>query len=70
MQLDLSDKTVLVTGASRGIGHSIARQMAEAGASVAAHFVRSSDRVGRLVAQSGGRVVPFQADLARPSECL
>ncbi|MEX1055857.1 MAG: SDR family oxidoreductase [Rhodothermales bacterium] len=69
MQLDLSDKTVLVTGASRGIGHSIARQMAEAGASVAAHFVRSSDRVGRLADQSGGRVVPFQADLARPSEC-
>jgi NAD(P)-dependent dehydrogenase (short-subunit alcohol dehydrogenase family) len=69
LRLDLSDKTVLVTGASRGIGHSIARKMADAGAFVAAHFIRSSDRVALLAEQTGGSVVPFQADLAQTSEC-
>ena len=41
---DLSGKTVLVTGASKGIGAAIARQCGAAGASVIAHY--GSDRSG------------------------
>jgi 3-oxoacyl-[acyl-carrier protein] reductase len=42
MQIDLSGKTVLITGASRGIGRAIALRMAEAGAKIIVHY--NSDR--------------------------
>src|ERR1700676_4711381 len=42
--LDLNGKTILVTGASKGIGASIARIVGEAGAHVIAHY--GSDRSG------------------------
>lgn len=41
---DLSRKTVLVTGASKGIGEAIARNCGAAGAAVVAHY--GSDRTG------------------------
>jgi len=43
---DLSDKTVLVTGASKGIGAAIVKRIGEAGASVIAQY--SSDERGAL----------------------
>lgn len=48
---DLSDKTVLVTGASKGIGAAIARQCGEAGAAVVAHY--GTDRPGAEEAMAG-----------------
>lgn len=47
---DLSDKCVLVTGASKGIGCEIARQIGAAGAHVVAHY--SSDIAGAEAAVS------------------
>ncbi len=41
---DLSDKTVLVTGSSRGIGAATVKCLSEAGAFVIAHY--NSDREG------------------------
>jgi NAD(P)-dependent dehydrogenase (short-subunit alcohol dehydrogenase family) len=38
LMYDLSTKTVLVTGASKGIGAAIARQCGDAGAAVVAHY--------------------------------
>lgn len=43
---DLADKTILVTGASKGIGAAIARCLGEAGANVIAHY--GSDKKGAL----------------------
>lgn len=37
----LNGKVVLVTGASRGIGHQIAREVGRAGATVVAHYART-----------------------------
>ena len=66
---DLSDKTVLVTGASKGIGAAVAHRLGSAGAFVVAHY--SSDRDGaeaacRNIDQS--RKLLVQADFSRLDE--
>ena len=48
---DLSDKTILVTGASKGIGAATVRRLGQAGAFVVAHY--SSDRDGAEEATRG-----------------
>ncbi len=60
---DLSDKTVIVTGASKGIGAATAAAMIDAGARVVAHY--GSDREGVVKASSSatsGQVTLLQAD--------
>jgi 3-oxoacyl-[acyl-carrier protein] reductase len=52
MKIDLTGKTALVTGASRGIGESIARRLGEAGAHVLC-AARSVERVNALAAEIG-----------------
>ena len=52
MKIDLTGKTALVTGASRGIGESIARRLGEAGAHVIC-AARSADRVNQLAGEIG-----------------
>lgn len=64
---DLSGKTVLLTGASGGIGAATARVLIDRGARVLAHYSSDVDSVQRLVAEVGGeRCVPLRADLSRP----
>ena len=69
MHIDLTGRTVLVTGASRGIGRSIAEGLAEAGATVAAHFNRNRAATEDLVETLGHEAGAFQADLANPASC-
>jgi short-subunit dehydrogenase len=63
-------KTVLVTGASYGIGESFARRLAGDGASVIV-TARSRDRLdamaGELRSRHGAEVGVIEADLGRPS---
>ncbi|NIZ09319.1 SDR family NAD(P)-dependent oxidoreductase [Pseudooceanicola sp. HF7] len=63
----LKGKTVLVTGASKGIGQQIAREVAARGARVVAHYGR--DRAGAQAALEGvaeERAILLQGDLAAP----
>lgn len=63
----LQNKTALVTGASRGIGHAIALALAGAGARVLVHYGRSAEEAGSLVSairEKGGRADAISADLA------
>jgi len=65
----LQNKTALVTGASRGIGHATAAALAEAGARVLVHYGRSKQEAEALVAEirtRGGRADAISADLSTP----
>ena len=47
-QFDLSGRSALVTGSTRGIGRAIALALAEAGANVAIHGISDGDRVQQV----------------------
>jgi len=70
MRIDLSKKVALVTGASRGIGHEIARQLAAAGATVAVHYSNSSDEAVALCKEIGNGSEAFRADLSDAHEAI
>ncbi len=52
---DLSGKTVLVTGGSRGIGAAIVRAVAAAGGNVLLHYARNRDAAETLRNEIGAR---------------
>ncbi len=70
MEINLSQKKVLVTGASRGIGEEISRAMARSGAIVAVHFHRQEEKARQLATEIGNGADSFQADLGQPGECV
>ena len=64
---NLSGKTALVTGASRGIGRATAFALAEAGARILVHYSSSEKEADAVVAEihrTGGRAEKLNADLA------
>ena len=66
---NLSGKTALVTGASRGIGRATALELAKAGAQVLVHYSSSPREAEAVVAEitkAGGRAQALRADLALP----
>ena len=69
MHIDLTGKTILVTGASRGIGLALAEGLAGAGATIAAHFNQSRAATEALADTLGHDAHAFQADLAEPASC-
>jgi 3-oxoacyl-[acyl-carrier protein] reductase len=65
----LQGKVALVTGASKGIGAAIARELATRGAAVAVNYAGSKQAAEKLVAEikaAGGKAVAIQADLSNP----
>jgi NAD(P)-dependent dehydrogenase (short-subunit alcohol dehydrogenase family) len=66
MMSKLQGKIALVTGASRGIGRSIALSMARVGALVAVHYGKrrqEAEEVVRTIERSGGSAFAIGADL-------
>lgn len=69
--IDLQGSTVLVTGASRGIGAAIARTLHGAGASVILHYSQGEAEAEQIAADLGrDRTHLVQADLAVPGAAL
>jgi len=65
----LTNKTALVTGASRGIGRATASALADAGAHVLVHYGHSAQDAKSIVADihsKGGRADTIRADLGTP----
>lgn len=68
----LRHKRVLLTGASGGIGTSIARLFAQHGAALGLHYHQSKREAEQLqedIVNGGGQAECFQADLRDPSAC-
>ncbi len=61
---DASGKTVMITGASRGIGAAAARTFAEAGANVAL-LARSEDDIAELAGEIGESALAIPCDVTR-----
>jgi NAD(P)-dependent dehydrogenase (short-subunit alcohol dehydrogenase family) len=73
MAVHASNGTIIVTGASRGIGAAIATLAAERGFSVAINFATGkaeAKAVAEQMVSSGGRACAIQADVAREEDVI
>ena len=67
----LAGKVAIVTGASKGIGATIALHMAAGGAAVVVNYSSSkegADRVVSTILSNGGRAIAVQADISKQSD--
>lgn len=70
MNTDLTGRTAVITGGSRGLGEAMARALAAAGAAIAlvARDAKRLDAVRHSIAANGGTAEGFAADVTREDE--
>ncbi|RBQ11468.1 SDR family NAD(P)-dependent oxidoreductase [Pedobacter miscanthi] len=70
---NLENKVAVVTGASKGIGASIAKHFAAAGAKVVVNYASSkegADRVVKEITENGGLAIAVQADISDEADVI
>lgn len=70
---ELHGKRILVTGASRGIGAAVARQLGALGANVAVHYHTSEGPAQAVcddIVSAGGKAVCLKGDVSQSSEAV
>jgi 3-oxoacyl-[acyl-carrier protein] reductase len=71
MSQKLTGKVAVVTGASKGIGASIAKHLSAEGAAVVVNYASSKEGADRVVAEiagKGGKAIAVQADVASAAD--
>jgi len=71
MPYDFTNKVAVVTGASRGIGLAVSRQLSSYGAKVCINYNASKDRAEEAVRElkaAGGEAIAVQADVSDQSQ--
>jgi NAD(P)-dependent dehydrogenase (short-subunit alcohol dehydrogenase family) len=70
MTIDLSGRTAVITGASRGLGEAMAKALAEAGAQVAlvARDLKRLESVRDAITERGGTAAVFVGDVTREED--
>src|SRR5258707_8795604 len=69
----LKNKVAVVTGASKGIGASIAKHFAAAGAKVVVNYASSkaeADKVVKAITDDGGIAIAVQADVSNEVDVI
>jgi 3-oxoacyl-[acyl-carrier protein] reductase len=67
------NKVALVTGASKGIGASIAKYFAAEGANVVVNYASSkegADKVVKAITNNGGRSISVQGDVSKEADVI
>ena len=71
MSKKLEGKVAVVTGASKGIGASIAKALAEEGAAVVVNYASSkegAERVVQEISRRGARAIAVQGDVSKGAD--
>ena len=69
--MKLKNKVAIVTGASKGIGASIAKHLAAEGAKVVVNYASSkegADKVVKAITDNGGTAIAVQADVVKEAD--
>ena len=73
MQIDLSSKIAVITGASGQLGRTMARTLAGCGADIAIHFHENGEQaelLRREIVAMGVRAMTVQADVTEPESVI
>lgn len=69
----LKDKVVIITGASKGIGASIAQHYASEGAKVVVNYAsdkQGADNIVKVIIEAGGQAIAVKADVSKTDEVI
>jgi 3-oxoacyl-[acyl-carrier protein] reductase len=72
-EFKLKNKVAIVTGASKGIGASIAKYLAQEGAKVVVNYASSkedAEKVVKTITDNGGTAISVQGDVSKESDVI